>query len=148
MSPWCWTSVTASRYATVWTVICEELSRVTAYPFTCEKQWNCFSIRSSQISEKALLLWRSPGSARLSFWGWVWSIGGMILTGEKRSTGEKPVPVPFGPHKSYMTDLASIPWKTGAGEVNGKGVVIVLWREGGRGASLERLPDFARLSFS
>jgi len=28
-------------------------------------------------------------------WRWVWSIGGMLLTGENCRTGEKPVPVPL-----------------------------------------------------
>jgi hypothetical protein len=33
---------------------------------------------------------------------WVWSIGGMILTGEIWSTGDKSVPVPLVHHKSHM----------------------------------------------
>jgi len=30
-------------------------------------------------------------------WRWVWSVGGMVLTGETDVLAEKPVPVPLGP---------------------------------------------------
>jgi hypothetical protein len=33
---------------------------------------------------------------------WIWSHGGMILTGETEEIGEKPVPVPPFHHKPHM----------------------------------------------
>jgi len=51
----------------------------------------------------------------------------MILTGEERSTGEKPVPVPLGPPQ-ISHGLAWHRTHEKGGEVNSKGVVIVLWK--------------------
>ena len=55
-------------------------------------------------SEKALLFWRVPRFARLAFWfsvtcRWIWvsSTGGMMLTGENRSTRRQPAPVSLLP---------------------------------------------------
>jgi hypothetical protein len=53
----------------------------------------------------------------------------MILTGEEKSTGEKPVPVPIGPPQiSHGLAWHRTHEKRGAGEVNSKVVVIVLWK--------------------
>jgi len=130
MSPSCRTSVTASRYPTAWTVTWEELTRVTAYPSKGEKQWNCFSIQKLPDFRKGTASLKVPRLRpfvllRMCIDHW-WND---TDRGREKYWRKACPSATWSTTTLTSTDLASNPWNRGAGKVNSKEVVIVLWRE-------------------
>ena len=63
-----------------------------------KKKKNSDSTFLSDFRKKAVLFGRLPGFDRLlSWWRWMWTTGGMILTGYTEVLGEKRVPVTLCP---------------------------------------------------
>jgi hypothetical protein len=72
------------------------------------KKWKYFLSTASRFPEKNIALLESsqtslvcPSGKSNIKWQWVWSTGGMILTGETEVLQQKSVPMPLFHHKAH-----------------------------------------------